>query len=140
MEIRYESSFPNNGWLFDRMNGFLKDFRPQEGRQAMRPAADVVEDHDGYHFYFDMPGLKGDSVDLRVENEVLTVTAERKRAEWPKDSTVHYSERHYGSIRRTFQLPNDANPERIQASYHDGVLEVTVEKRPEAKPVKIQIN
>jgi HSP20 family protein len=140
MEIRYESSFPNNGWLFDRMNGSFKEFHPQQRRESVRPLVDVVEDHEGYHFYFDMPGLKGDSVDLRVENEVLTVTAERKRPEWSKDSAVHYSERQYGMIRRTFQLPNDASHDRIHANYKDGVLEVTVEKRPEAKPVKIQIN
>src|SRR6516162_74953 len=140
MEIRYESSFPNNGWLFDRVNGLLKDFQPQVRRPGIRPAVDVVEDRDGYHFYFDMPGLKNDSVDLRVEDGTLIVTAERKRPEWPKDTAVHFSERHYGSIRRSFELPKDASHDRIHASYKDGVLEVPVEKRPEARPVKIQIN
>jgi HSP20 family protein len=140
MEIRYESSFPNNGWLFDRMNGLFKDFQPQVRQSGIRPAADVVEDHEGYHFYFDMPGLKNDSVDLRVDGGTLTVTAERKRPEWPKDSAVHYSERHYGTLRRSFELPKDASHDQIHASYKDGVLEVTVEKRPETRPVKIQIN
>jgi HSP20 family protein len=140
MEIRYESSFPNNGWLFDRMNGFFKDFHPQERQQSARPPVDVVEDQEGYHLYFDMPGLNGDSVDLRVENDILTVSAERKRPEWTKETTVHYSERHFGAIHRTFRLPKNAGSDRIRASYKDGVLEVTVEKRPETKPVKIQIN
>jgi HSP20 family protein len=140
MEIRYESSFPNNGWLLDRMNGLFKDFQPQMRGSGIRPAVDVVEDTDGYHFYFDMPGLKNDSVDLRVEDGTLTVSAERKRPEWAKDTAVHFSERHYGTIRRSFELPKDASPDRIQASYKDGVLEVTVNKRPETRPVKIQIN
>jgi HSP20 family protein len=140
MEIRYESSFPNNGWLFDRMNGLFKDFQPQVQRPSIRPAVDVVEDRDGYHFYFDMPGLKNDSVDLRVDGGTLTVTAERKRPEWSEESAVHFSERHYGAIRRSFELPKDAGHDGIHASYKDGVLEVTVEKRPEARPVKIQIN
>jgi HSP20 family protein len=140
MDIRYESAFPNNGWLFDRMNGLFKDFQPQVQRANIRPAVDVVEDKDGYHFYFDMPGLKNDSVDLRVEDGTLMMTAERKRPEWPKDSAVHFSERHYGSIRRSFELPKDASHDRINASYKDGVLEVTVEKRPDARPVKIQVN
>jgi HSP20 family protein len=140
MEIRYESSFPSNGWLFDRMNGFMKDFHPQERHQSVRPPVDVVEDNEGYHFYFDMPGLKADSVDLRVENDMLTVSAERKRPEWSKETAVHYSERHFGAIRRTFRLPKDASPDGIRANHKDGVLEVTVEKRPETKPVKIQIN
>jgi HSP20 family protein len=140
MEIRYESSFPNQKWLFDRMNGLMKDFQPQLGRPAIRPAVDVVEDNEGYHFYFDLPGLRNDSVDLRVEDGTLTMTAERKRSEWPKDSAAHLSERHYGAISRRFELPKDASHDRTHASYKDGVLEVTVEKRPEARPVKIQIN
>jgi HSP20 family protein len=140
MEIRYEGSFPTNGWLFNRMNGFLSDFQPHLRHPGIRPAVDVVEDKDGYHFYFDMPGLKNDSVDLRVEDGNLNVTAERNRPEWPEDTAVHFSERHYGTIRRSFELPKDASHEQIHASYKDGVLEVTVEKRPDARPVKIQIN
>jgi HSP20 family protein len=140
MEIRYESSFPNNGWLFDRMNGFFKDFQPQVRHSGLRPAVDVIEDKDGYHFYFDLPGLNNDSVDLHVEDGTMVMTAERKRPEWPKDAAVHFSERHYGSIRRSFQLPKDARQDGIHANYKDGVLEVTVEKRPETRPVKIQIN
>ena len=140
MELRYETSFPNSGWLLDRMNGFFKELEPQARYQGIRPAVDVVENKDKYYFYFDMPGLKNDSVDLRVEDGTLVVTAERKRPEWPKDSAVHFSERHYGSMRRSFGLPKDASHDQIHASYKDGVLEVTVEKRPEARPVKIQIN
>ncbi len=140
MEIRYESSFPNNGWLFDRMNGLFKELQPPVRRPGVRPPVDVVEDKDSYHFYFDMPGLKNDSVDLRVDDGTLTISAERKQPEWPKDAAVHFSERRYGTFHRSFELPKDASHDRIQASYKDGVLEVTVEKRPEAKPVKIQIN
>lgn len=140
MEIRYESSLPNNGWLFDRMNGFFKELQPQAWRPGIRPAVDVVENNEGYHFFFDIPGLKNESVDLRVEDGTLTMTAERKRPEWSKDSAIHFSERHYGTIRRSFELPKDADQDRIHANYKDGVLEVTVEKRPDARPVKIQVN
>jgi HSP20 family protein len=122
------------------MNGLFKDFQPQTRHSTIRPAVDVVEDKDGYHFYFDMPGLNNDSVDLRVEDGTLIMTAQRKRPEWSKEAEVHFSERHYGPIRRSFALPKDASHEQIRASYKDGVLEVTVEKRPEARPVKIQIN
>ena len=93
-----------------------------------------------YHFYFDMLGLKSESVDARVEEGRLTIAAERKRPEWPNETKVHTAERSYRTIRRTFELPNDASQEKIQAGYKDGVLEVTVEKKPEAKAAKIQIN
>src|SRR5579875_1185950 len=117
MEIRYESSFPNSGWLFNGFNHLFEDFEPSF-QTPIRPATDVMEDNESYRFYFDMPGLKNDSVDLRVEDHTLRVTAERKRPEWPKN----------------------ADPEHVTASYKDGVLEVRIEKRAEARPVKIQIN
>lgn len=106
----------------------------------MVPAADVIEDKDAYHFYFELPGLKKESLDARVEDGRLLVTAERQRPEWPQDTEVHIAERSYGAIRRAFELPNDARPQELEATYKDGILEVTVEKRPESKPSKILIN
>jgi len=138
MELNYVNGWTGNGWLFDRMNGMLRDSNTTAKR--IMPAADVVEEKDTYHFYFEAPGLKNDAFDVRVENGALIIEAERKRPEWPNDAQVHVSERSYGAIRRAFELPEDATTDKVQASYHDGVLEVTVEKRPEAKPVKIQVN
>jgi len=137
MEVRYE-----NGWngMFDRMNQLMRDFTPPVPGRHLRPAVDVVEDKDGYRFYFEVPGLKNESIDVRVENGKLILTAERKRPEWSKETAVHVAERAYGSIGRSFALPEDAAQDRVYASYKDGVLEVKVEKRPEAKPVKIQVN
>ena len=141
MEVRYENGWTGNGWLLDRMNRMNGIFSElNQAPRHMRPAVDVVEDKDSYHFFFEMPGLKSESLDVKVENDTLTVTAERKRPEWPKETEVHIAERGYGRFYRAFQLPEDANHEKINASYRDGVLELTVEKRPEAKPVKIQIN
>ena len=141
MEVRYENGWTGNGWLLDRvnrMNSIFNEFN--QAPRHLRPAVDVVEDKESYHFFFEMPGLKSESVDVKVENDTLTVTAERKRPEWPKETEVHITERAYGRFYRAFELPEDASHEKINASYRDGVLELTVEKRPEAKPVKIQIN
>lgn len=140
MEVRYENGWNGNGSLFDRMNQLMKDFTPVAPTRHLRPAVDVVEDKDGYRFYFEVPGLKNDSIDVRVENGNLTLAAERKRPEWSKETRVHVSERAYGAIRRSFALPEDTAQDRVYASYKDGVLEVKVEKRPEAKPIKIQVN
>ena len=138
MELRYEHGSIGNSWLFDRMNGIFRELEPQTHRIA--PRADIVEDQDGYHFYFEMAGLKNESIDVRVEDGRLIVEADRKRPEWPKDTEVLVTERTYGPIRRAFEMPKDASQDRVRASYKDGVLEVTVEKRPDSKPVKIQIN
>ena len=138
MEVMLESRWPGYGWLFDDTNGLFKEFAGAV--KHMVPPVDVIEDKDTYHFYFDMPGLKSESLDARVEEGRLTIAAERKRPEWPNETEVHVAERGYGTIRRAFELPNDASHDRIEASYKDGVLEVTVEKKPESKPAKIVIN
>jgi HSP20 family protein len=138
MELRYENGLAGGGWVFDRVNGMLREI--DHASRQMVPAADVIEDKDGYHFYFEMPGLTNESIDVHVEDGRLMVEAERKRPERSEEAAVHVAERGYGKLRRAFQLPKDASHENIHAAYKDGVLDVTVEKRPEAKPVKIQIN
>jgi HSP20 family protein len=106
----------------------------------MVPRVDVIEDKDGYHFYFEMGGLTNESIDARVENGRLLVAADRKRPEWPAETEVHVAERGYGTIRRAFELPDDASQDTIKATYKDGVLEVRVEKKAESKSAKIQVN
>jgi len=139
MELRFENGWAGRGWLFDPQTVGL--FRqPDATARHMVPPVDVIEDKDTYHFYFEMPGLKNESIDARVENDHLMVEAERTRPEWPRETTVHVAERGYGKIHRAFELPNDASRDRIEASYKDGVLEVTVEKKPESKSAKILIN
>lgn len=138
MELRYENGRPGNGWLLDRMNDAVQEMTRTARR--ITPPADVVEEKDGYHFYFEMPGLKSDAFDVRVEHGALIVTAERKRPAWADDARVHVAERGYGTLRRAFELPEDASADAVHAAYKDGVLEITVEKRPESRPVKIQVN
>ena len=138
MEVRLENRWPGNEWLFEAANGLFKEF--QSAVRYMTPPVDVIEDKESYHFYFDMPGLTSDALDARVDEGRLTILADRKRPEWPKETDVHVAERTYGTIRRTFELPKDVSQEKIQAAYKDGVLEITVDKRPEAKSAKIQIN
>jgi HSP20 family protein len=104
------------------------------------PRVDVIEDVDRYHFYFEMPGLKSESIDACVDDGRLIVAAERERPEWPQETEVRVAEREYGKIYRAFELPNDAGHDKVEASYKDGVLELTVEKKAESKRTKIQIN
>ena len=133
MEIRYENgisdAFPR---LFD---GFLNF--GVEGHAAA--PADLAEDEHGYRFYVDVPGLSADSLQVTVEKDWLVVEGERKRPAWNEGVQVHLAERRHGRIRRLFTLPDDASRENIKATYRDGVLEVAVAKRPEARPVKIKV-
>jgi HSP20 family protein len=138
MEVMFESRWPYYAWLLDGTNGFLRE-SPGAVKHLV-PPVDVIEDKDTYHFYFDMPGLKSESLDARVEEGWLTIAAERKRPEWSNETEILMAERGYGTIRRTFELPDDARHDNIQAGYKDGVLEVTIAKKPEAKSTKILIN
>ena len=143
MEVRYENGWTGNRWLIDRINGLRMNGMLSEMQGAPRrltPSADVIEEKDAYRFYFEAPGMKNEAFDVRVENGALIVEAERKRPEWSDETRIHVAERNYGTIRRAFELPEDASADKVHAAYRDGVLEVKVEKRPEAKPVKIQVN
>jgi HSP20 family protein len=138
MELRMTNGCMPNPWRYGRWNRAWEEL--EKGARSLAPRADVVEDAEGYHFYFEMPGLRADSVDVRVEDGALVVEALRNRPEWPKDAQVRVAERAYGKLRRAFELPEDAGHDQIHAAYKDGVLEVTVPKRPESKPFKIKVD
>jgi HSP20 family protein len=139
MEVRFENGWIGRGWVLDPRT--LGLFRESDATAAHTvPPADVIEDKDAYHFYLEMPGLMKESIDARVEDDQLMVEAESRRPEWPQETRVYVAERGYGKIHRAFELPKDASRDGIEASYKDGVLEVTVEKKPESKSAKILIN
>jgi len=79
-------------------------------------------------------------LDIRVENNILTIRGERKFEKKVNESNYLRVERSYGSFRRSFSLANTVNSEAIQAEYNDGVLTLTVPKREEAKPKQIKVN
>ena len=121
----------------DRVNGLFNG--PPSDFQRNSPPVDVVEDQNGYRFSFEMPGLKSDSLEVKIEDEALVIDAERTQPAWAKDAQVHRAERQYGPIHRHFRLPGDVGHDAIKAAYKDGVLEVTIMKRPEAKAVRIAV-
>jgi len=138
MEVMMTNGFAPNGLLYGGWDRLFREL-DRGGERGLAPRADVVEDAESYHFHFEMPGLKPDSADVRIEDGALVVEAERTRPEWSKDAAIRVSERAYGKLHRAFELPDDASHEGIRAAYKDGVLSVTVPKRPETKPVKVKI-
>jgi HSP20 family protein len=137
MDFLVYDRLSNGESLLDRVNGLFNE-PPGEIKQSS-PPVDVVEDHDGYRFSFELPGLKSDSLEIKVEDETLVIDAERNQPTWGKDAQVHRAERQYGRIHWHFRLPGDVGHDAIKAAYKDGVLEVTIAKRPEAKAVKIEV-
>ena len=126
-----------NRWLSERVNGLFNGLASESER--ITPPVDVVEDNDSYRFTVDLPGLKSDSLEVKVEDGTLVINAARNEPVWPKDARVHRAERLYGRTHRAFRLPRDVGNDAIKAAYRDGVLEVTIAKRPEAKAVKIDV-
>ena len=134
MDVLIDSGLANvGGWLFERVSG------PPRELERISPPVDVVEDHDSYRFSIDLPGLKSDSLEVKVEDGTLVINAERKERVWAKDARVHRVERLYGRIHRAFRLPADVDHDAIKAAYKDGVLEVTIAKRPEAKAARVEV-
>jgi len=136
MDLVSESRLANGGWLFERVNGLFNGLASEF--EPISPPVDVVEDHNGYRFSIELPGLKSDSLEVKVEDETLVINAERIEPPWAKEARVHRAERHYGRIHRAFRLPGDVGHD-IKAAYKDGVLEVTIAKLPEAKAVKVEV-
>jgi HSP20 family protein len=87
----------------------------------------------------EMPGMKREDIDLRVENNTLTLRGERRRETEVKDEQYHRVERAYGVFARSFSLPATVDAGHVNADYKDGVLTVTLPLREEAKPRQIQV-
>ena len=136
----------NNSGFFD---SFYRDpfrhlltwepFARTTTRSSFSPRFNVVEKEDGYYVSADLPGLAEEDLEVTLHEGTLTVSGSR-RAEQQNDSDTYYLyERSTGEFRRTFALPDNADEEAISASLKNGVLELVIGKRPEAKPRKIAL-
>jgi HSP20 family protein len=103
------------------------------------PAVDVFEDENGVKFSFELAGVDPKDVDVRFENNVLTVKGEKKLEHEEKKDRYHRMERVHGTFSRSFTLPATLDAEKIQADFKNGVLGVLIPKKPEAKPKSIQV-
>jgi HSP20 family protein len=112
--------------------------RPARPGQLV-PAIDVSEDDGNYVVSAELPGVKKDDVTVECQDGVLTIRGEKKSEREEKKEKGRYLERSYGSFSRSFTLPSNADPDRIQAGFKDGVLTVTIAKTEETKPKVISI-
>ncbi|HEY0565994.1 MAG TPA: Hsp20/alpha crystallin family protein [Terriglobales bacterium] len=108
--------------------------------QSFVPPVNVYEDEGSIRLELEVPGLKPEDLDIRLENNKLTVRGERKLTEEKKAENYVRVERRYGSFVRSFTIPNTVSSENVQANYTDGVLEITLAKRPETQPKQIKVN
>ena len=130
----------------DRMNRLFRDSYGNEGREealtttAFAPPVDVYEDEHNVTLKIEVPGIDEKDIDVRIENNTLSVHGERKFEQEEKEENYRRVERQYGSFTRTFTLPNTVDQESVQADYDKGVLKVKLAKKAEAKPKQIKVN
>lgn len=104
------------------------------------PAVDIYETEQELVVKADLPDVDPKDLDIRVENNILTIRGERKFEKKVNEDNYLRVERAYGSFSRSFSLANTVNSEAIKADYQNGVLTLTIPKREEAKPKQIKVN
>ncbi|HTT31272.1 MAG TPA: Hsp20/alpha crystallin family protein [Solirubrobacteraceae bacterium] len=103
------------------------------------PAMDLVETGDQYVLRADLPGLSDDDVNVQLEDNVLTISGERKTQHEQHEEGYYRIERAFGSFARSLTLPEGVNPDGVQAHFDRGVLEIRIPKPEQKKPRQVQI-
>jgi HSP20 family protein len=129
--------------LHEQFNRFFNEpFRTYADESAMTawaPAVDIYETPNELVVKADLPDVNEKDIDVRVENNLLTIHGERKFEKSISEENFLRVERSYGTFSRSFSLPNTVNAEAIKAEYKNGVLNVTLPKREESKPRQVKV-
>src|SRR6478609_9896894 len=130
----------------NRINRFVREsYSPEVPEEALTttsfaPLVDIYEDEHTIALKMEVPGIDEKDIDVRLENNTLTVHGERKIEKEEKEENFRRVERRYGSFTRTFTLPQTVDTENVSATYDKGVLKITLPKKAEAKPKQIKVN
>jgi HSP20 family protein len=125
-----------------QMDRALRDqFGREESLTEARfaPPVDIYEDEHSYTLKLEVPGVEEKDIDVRLENNTLTISGERKFEKEEKEENFRRVERSYGSFTRSFTLPNTVDNENVTADYDKGLLKVRLAKKAEAKPKQIKV-
>lgn len=137
------SSFRGMTSFQDQINRLFNESFDRSTQEAnltpWAPAVDIYETEQNLVVKADLPDIKPEELDIRVENNILTIRGERKFEKKAEENNYLRVERAYGSFSRSFSLANTVNTEAIQADYRNGVLTLSIPKREEAKPKQIKV-
>jgi HSP20 family protein len=121
-------------------NRFFEGERKQEtALNAWTPAVDVYEDENAFLIKVDLPEVSREDVKVNLEENLLSISGERRFENEDRRDNYHRVERSYGQFYRSFTLPPNVNVEAIDAQYKDGVLRLTLPKKEEAKPRQVDV-
>jgi HSP20 family protein len=145
--IRRSPFFELNS-LQDRMNQLFNQpfggfenfgFEQQLAPESFLPPVDISEDDHNITLLAEIPGVKQEDLNITLENNVLTISGERKFKEEEKKENFHRIERRYGKFTRSFTLPATVDAEKVNATFENGLLNITLAKREEFKAKQITI-
>jgi HSP20 family protein len=143
--IRWDP-FQELNLITNRMNRLFQDTYGQGSTEeslttsAFVPPVDIYEDEHNITLKIEVPGIEQKDIDVRLENNTLTVRGERKFEKEEKEENFHRLERRYGSFYRAFTLPNTVDPDSVSAEYDNGLLKIKLAKKAEAKPKQIKVS
>src|SRR5438445_6506685 len=130
--------------LQDQVNRLFNDVLERRGEEssltAWAPAVDIYETEQELVVKADVPDVDPKDLDIRVENNILTIRGERKFEKKVSEESYLRVERAYGSFARSFTLANTVNSDAIKAEYQSGVLTMTIPNKEEAKPKQTKVN
>ncbi|HVH85830.1 MAG TPA: Hsp20/alpha crystallin family protein [Terriglobales bacterium] len=106
---------------------------------SFTPATDIYEDDQHLTLTLEVPGVSEKDINITLEGHTLTVSGERKPNKEQKRDKFHRAERFYGTFSRSFTLPNTVDPNSIHANYDNGIFQLQMAKRAEAKPKQIKM-
>ncbi|OGD23162.1 MAG: molecular chaperone [Candidatus Aminicenantes bacterium RBG_13_59_9] len=130
--------------LREKMNRLFEDqFAGREDKDIVQgtwtPSVDIFENESELVLTAELPGVKEDDLEIKVEDNTLSISGERKFEKETKEENYHRIERSYGSFYRSFTLPNFIDHEKIKAEHDNGLLRVTMPKKPELKARKVRV-
>ncbi len=131
--------------LQNRLNSIFSDFaRPEAGQETLAsgnfvPPVDIYEDEQKLALTLEIPGIRQEDIDVRVENQTLSVRGERKFESEQKEENFHRIERRFGTFVRSFTLPMTVDTNSVSAKYDAGVLTIQLAKKEAAKPRQVKI-
>lgn len=123
----------------DIMDEFFND-AVNARRDSFVPSIDISETDNQFLISAELPGMEKDDIDISLENNRLAITGERSFENEEKGKTFHRIETQYGSFERSFQLPDNVDQESIQATYEDGLLNITIDKSEDKVKKQIEIS
>lgn len=131
--------------LREKMNRLFEDTFAARGEEkdlmasTWTPSVDIYETENDVILTAEIPGIEDKGIEIKIEDSTLSIKGERKLEKETKEENYHRIERAYGTFYRSFTIPHNVDQDKIQAEHENGVLKITMPRKPELKPQKVKI-